>query len=226
MSVRSFLAGFLVCALLTGATAVAAKLITGADVKNSSLTGIDVKNKSLTKADFKGSVQGPRGATGAAGPTGATGQGAAGATGATGATGVTGSTGPTGLTGPGVTAMSGHVTNPGGQTGCLIGAPTGLSATAACGGASVPFVQGLLPGGRVIRNLSVQTESALANGGNFFLLIPSGGNVLCQIPAGGTTCTAAGPFATSANSGRLAIELDTNPGAVPGVSFYYEVGPP
>ena len=61
MSVRSFVAGFLVCALFAGATAVAADLITGGDVKNSSLTGRDIRNQSLTKADFRGSVRGPRG---------------------------------------------------------------------------------------------------------------------------------------------------------------------
>jgi hypothetical protein len=53
--------------LTVGGTAVAAKLITGKDIKNGSLTGKDVKNKSLTPKDFKGSVQGPAGAAGPAG---------------------------------------------------------------------------------------------------------------------------------------------------------------
>jgi hypothetical protein len=56
--------------LIGGSTAVAARLITGKDVKNSSLTGKDVKNKSLTPKDFKGSVQGPAGPAGATGPAG------------------------------------------------------------------------------------------------------------------------------------------------------------
>jgi hypothetical protein len=57
----------LVLCLATAGTATAAKLITGADVKNSSLTGRDVKDRSLTPRDFKGSVKGERGAEGPAG---------------------------------------------------------------------------------------------------------------------------------------------------------------
>ncbi len=74
---------FLALCLALGGTAVAAGLITGAKIKNSSLTGADirkssltgsdVKNKSLTKADFKGSIQGPQGPQGAQGATGPTG---------------------------------------------------------------------------------------------------------------------------------------------------------
>lgn len=56
--------------LTVGGTAVAARLITGKDVKNGSLTGKDVKNKSLTPKDFRGSVQGPAGPAGAQGPAG------------------------------------------------------------------------------------------------------------------------------------------------------------
>ena len=56
-----------------GGTAVAAKLITGKDVRNSSLTGIDIRNKSLTKKDFRGSIRGARGPQGPAGAPGATG---------------------------------------------------------------------------------------------------------------------------------------------------------
>jgi hypothetical protein len=82
--------------LTVGGTAVAAKLITGKDVKdgsltgtdimNKSLTGKDVKNKSLTLKDFKGSVRGPAGAQGPAGSAGA--QGLAGSAGATGPAGL------------------------------------------------------------------------------------------------------------------------------------------
>ena len=74
-----------------GGTSYAAKLITGAGIKNSSLTGADVKNSSLTtsdvkngsllKADFKAGQlsAGPQGSPGAVGPAGA--PGAAGAPG-------------------------------------------------------------------------------------------------------------------------------------------------
>lgn len=64
--------------LVCAATAGAAAVIDGADVRNGSLTGRDVKDRSLTKRDFQGSVrgpqgpQGPPGAAGARGPAGAT----------------------------------------------------------------------------------------------------------------------------------------------------------
>ena len=69
---------------LAGGSAVAARLLTGKDVKNSSLTGADVKDRSLTARDLRrGTIPsarsgpqgpaGPRGATGAQGPAGAQG---------------------------------------------------------------------------------------------------------------------------------------------------------
>lgn len=128
-----------------GGSAVAAKLITGKDVRNSSLTGADIRNKSLTRKDFRGSIRGARGPQGPAGPSGATGSaGAAGATGPTGETGPTGATGigatgptgPTGATGIGATGPTG----PAGATNVVIrqGPPTSFSsatpgvATASC----------------------------------------------------------------------------------------------
>ncbi len=74
-------------------TAVAAVIVTGANVKNGSLTGLDVRNGSLTSADvknrsllpvdFKGKLPaGPQGPVGPAGPVGA--QGAPGAPGVSG----------------------------------------------------------------------------------------------------------------------------------------------
>lgn len=55
----------IVTVLVCGAaTAGAAKLITGSDVKNGSLTGKDIKNGSLARDDLEGSVRsvntGPR----------------------------------------------------------------------------------------------------------------------------------------------------------------------
>lgn len=69
------------------ATATAAKMITGAQIKNSSVTGADIKNGSITSADLAPgtAVTGPRGADGAAGTNGV--NGADGTTGATGAAG-------------------------------------------------------------------------------------------------------------------------------------------
>ncbi len=71
----------LVIALVVAASggAVAAKKITGADVKNSSLTSKDIKDQTLQPADFspaaKSSLAGPAGPAGAKGATGATGPG-------------------------------------------------------------------------------------------------------------------------------------------------------
>lgn len=96
--------GLAVIALIALAgTAVAAKLITGKQVKDGSLTGKDVKDESLSAADFNGSVQGPKGETGPQGPAGPKGdtgpQGPAGPKGDTGAQGPQGPAGPQGNTG-------------------------------------------------------------------------------------------------------------------------------
>lgn len=59
-----------------GGTAVAARLITGKEIKNASITGVDIKNKSLTARDFRGSVVGPTGPVGPPGAPGLAGNGA------------------------------------------------------------------------------------------------------------------------------------------------------
>jgi hypothetical protein len=56
-----------------GGTAVAAKTLTGRNIKNSSLTGADIKNRSIGTRDLTRSAQGRRGPTGARGLTGAQG---------------------------------------------------------------------------------------------------------------------------------------------------------
>jgi hypothetical protein len=78
-------------ALVCAATAGAAAVIDGRDVRDGSLTGRDVKNKSLTTRDFRGAVRGPRGSRGPQGPAGP-----AGARGPAGATNVTVRSGPVG----------------------------------------------------------------------------------------------------------------------------------
>jgi hypothetical protein len=91
----------LATALVCAATAGAAQLIDGGDVRNGTLTGRDVKDRSLTKRDFRGSVRGPRGRRGPRGLPGAAGPqgppGPAGARGPAGATNVTVRSGPVGL---------------------------------------------------------------------------------------------------------------------------------
>ncbi len=115
----ALLVAILAVVLATAGTATAAKLITGASIKNSSLTGADVRNSSLTGADVRNSsLTGAdikngslgvldlsksaraslSGTSGAAGGSGAAGP--AGPAGAPGATGPAGAAGPAGPTGP------------------------------------------------------------------------------------------------------------------------------
>jgi hypothetical protein len=78
---------------LAGGTAVAARLMTGKDVKDASLTGKDVRDRSLAAKDLKRGIirrgqPGARGPTGPAGPAGQPGEpGRAGADGAQGEAG-------------------------------------------------------------------------------------------------------------------------------------------
>ena len=69
-SMKALLIAGLAVLVLGGGAAGAARLITGAQIKNSSITGVDIKNKSLRPADFKGSVAGPAGPAGPAGAPG------------------------------------------------------------------------------------------------------------------------------------------------------------
>ena len=94
--------------------ALAAALITGADIKDGTITTADIKNETLKVKDISPTARealrgqqgatglvGPQGEKGATGATGATGpQGPQGLTGATGAAGAQGPQGPTGPTGP------------------------------------------------------------------------------------------------------------------------------
>jgi hypothetical protein len=105
--------------LVCAATAGAAAVIDGGDVRNGSLTGRDVKDKSLTKRDFRGSVRGPRGFQGPQGPQGPSGP--AGPRGPAGATNVTVRSGSAGsgfsiaecLPGERAVGGGGDVTGPG-----------------------------------------------------------------------------------------------------------------
>jgi hypothetical protein len=67
---RHIVVTVVVAMLTSAATAGAAAVITGAQIKDASVTGKDIKNKSLTKKDFKGSVRGPRGFPGLQGAQG------------------------------------------------------------------------------------------------------------------------------------------------------------
>ena len=145
-----------VTALAVGATtATAAKLITGADVKNNSLTGADIKN--LRSGDIRdGSIQARdlsaavRSAIARAGTSGSSGaDGATGATGGRGATGTAGAAGPQGAPGQNgkdATISSG---NWGVMSRNVIGSPDidlrGGPAAPPIGGGSLKFLVGAGP---------------------------------------------------------------------------------
>jgi hypothetical protein len=97
------LGGTSMAALLITGKQVKDSSLTGRDVKNSSLTGADVKNRSLSAGDFAAGQlpagpAGPQGSTGDQGPKGD--QGTAGSSGGQGGQGLQGATGPTGARGP------------------------------------------------------------------------------------------------------------------------------
>ncbi|MDO9454954.1 collagen-like protein [Nocardioides sp.] len=109
--------------------AMAAKLITGADIKNNTITTADIKNGTLKTGDFSAAAKtalkgakGDKGATGAAGP-----EGERGAPGATGPVGPAGATGPAGVAGP--VGPQGPAGTPGGPPG-----PQGPAGPAGAGG--------------------------------------------------------------------------------------------
>ena len=151
-----------VTALAVGATtATAAKLITGADVKNNSLTGADIKNLrsgdirdgTLQVRDLSPAVRSALARAPTAGSSGVDGRngtnGTNGATGATGATGVRGPTGPQGVPGQNGNDASISSGNWGVMSRNTIGSPDidlrGGPATPPIGGGSLKFLVGAGP---------------------------------------------------------------------------------
>lgn len=88
--------------------AVASRLITGKDIKDSSVTSADIKDRSLSTKDFSKAAKGKlTGATGQTGPAGE--RGPAGPTGASGPVGPAGPAGATGPAGPAGGTLPGEV---------------------------------------------------------------------------------------------------------------------
>lgn len=117
LSIPTVVALVLAMLLSAGGGAVAARLITGKDIKDGTVTGADIKDASLKYADLaaatrtqltgpqgpagEAGIQGPAGATGPGGPAGPKGDaGSAGPAGPAGPKGDTGATGPQGPVGP------------------------------------------------------------------------------------------------------------------------------
>jgi hypothetical protein len=66
----SFALAVVATCVALGGTAIAAKMITGKQIKNDSLTGKDIKNGSIGGSDLSGSAAGERGPQGPEGPAG------------------------------------------------------------------------------------------------------------------------------------------------------------
>jgi hypothetical protein len=118
-----FVVASLMLVLSFGSGAMAARLITGKQIKDGTVTTADVKNKTLKTKDFSSRTRtqltGSQGSPGVPGPSGPS--GAVGLPGLPGPTGPTGPIGPTGLPGlPGASGLPGDI-GPTGPTG-----PSGL----------------------------------------------------------------------------------------------------
>ncbi|HEY8644223.1 MAG TPA: hypothetical protein VIO84_15855 [Candidatus Dormibacteraeota bacterium] len=195
---RSFLAGAVIGAALTGALASTAAFATGSSVINACY-GPQGQLRLLTSGACNPSehavswneqgAQGPAGATGAQGPAGPAGpqgpQGGKGDTGSMGATGATGAAGPQGPQGPkGDTGPQG---------------PNGLSATN-LNGQAVRFVSGATVDGstawRVYNSYIVvvhvdTTAAGFQNTPNYTVSL--GGESMCVLTTGGSVVYNASP---------------------------------
>jgi hypothetical protein len=200
-----------------GAVSGAAGLITGKDIKDGTVKKVDLAPKVRAKLGVPGPT-GPPGSTGAPGPSGSPGPvGPSGPPGPPGQSGAPGSDAP----GDGPAVVAGRITNPTAQTLCLVGSPSGLSSTRPCAGAS--FAKTWMPAPRTgqIRSFIADSSSAPTVGGTVYLRVNSA-NFPCEILVGTTSC-AMGPIGVTAGD-RLSIEFDwDDAGAVPELSFGYQV---
>lgn len=124
----------------------------------------------------------------------------------------------------GPAVVMGRITNPGSVTppSCLVGPPSGLSATIACNSSLFGQVSMPVPRTVVLRHLLVTVPNN-ASGGSFYLW-HNNTNTLCSLPAGTLSCTIP-PLHLSAGD-LLNVELDWNSGTIPTVAFSYELWNP
>lgn len=198
-------------ALAVAATgpAIAATLITGANVKDGSIQSRDIAdgNAGVSSADIKdGSIQladlsktaraalegkaGPAGPAGATGPTGPAGPaGAKGADGTSGVNGASGAAGQSGAAGPSLLTSTGSVDMTSGtNTGISWVRPGSSVGSSNITGAELPIP----PGPTVtIRDLAVRTTAAVAGGPATVTLYKNGAptSLECVVAQGGQTCT-------------------------------------
>jgi hypothetical protein len=206
-----------------GTVSAAAGLITGADIKDGSVQKVDLAPKVRAQLGVRGPY-GPNGVPGAAGPRGPSGP--AGASGPTGSPGASGAAGqPAEQDGPAM--IIGRIADPAAPAACLVAAPAGFSASAACSVSAAGDVEMPLPSTYVLRNLRFQLDAAAAIGIRGELDVGGGVENACQIDAGATSCTAVGDVTLSAGT-HIHIEAG---GSFPdtiavGVGFSYELWSP
>jgi hypothetical protein len=203
--VTHVLVGVVALAIGAAASAGAAKLLTGGDIKNGSLQVKDLSKKA--QKQLKG-AEGPAGPQGPTGPQGAQGPG-----GAAGADGTNGTPGASGVAGPTIFASSVAVDNSWATPGS--GGNFGTEASA-----QVP-----VPPGSAFTAKSFVAQTATPVGVNpvtiAFRINGADTTLKCTIPVGQTSCAPAGTPTVVVPAGSL-ISMHTSPaaGATPGVVSY------
>ena len=135
------------------------------------ITSKDIKDGTIKKRDLAPQVRQKLGVPGPAGPAGPTGP-----------------QGPQGLPGSNATAdgsavVMGRVTNVTAETGCIAGAPSGLTASPGCTGVGLSMP---VPAAKVLRHIVFVVDSPRATDGHPVINVSGGSGTACLIPAGQT----------------------------------------
>lgn len=177
------------------------------------ITGKDIKDGTIKKRDLAPQVRQKLGVPGPAGPTGPQ--------------------GPQGLPGSNATAdgsavVMGRVTNVTAETGCIAGAPSGLTDSPGCTGVGLSMP---VPAAKVLRHIVFVVDSPRATDGHPVINVSGGSGTACLIPAGQTRCTV-DSFAIPAGATFYMSYSEFNQGGgnpgvpVPSFSFAYEMSNP
>jgi len=212
-------------ALMVTATALVVTQPSVVSAAVDQITGKDIKDGTIKKRDLAPKVRQKLGVPGPVGPTGPQGpQGPQGAPGMPGAPGAPGSN----ATADGSAVVMGRVTNVTGETGCIAGAPSGLTASPGCTGVELSMP---VPGAKVLRHIVFVVDSPRATDGHPVINVSGGSGTACLIPAGSTRCTV-DSFAIPAGATFYMSYSEFNQGGgnpgvpVPSYSFAYELTNP
>jgi hypothetical protein len=228
----------LATAAVVGGTATAAKLITGADVKDASLTGADVRNGSLAGVDIRNgsvaaadltpAVRRQLARAGSAGPVGA--PGPAGADGAPGAPGADGAAGPSGA--PGDDAGSVVIGRASDVSNISIAAPrfARVDDDGLPGGSEEPRRTIVSPRALVAGDLIAVADSITSGadvGLRVTLIVDGAPTALtCSFEAPDAPCSATGPVAIPAGA-PVTVRLDgtdlTSPVSATGIQWAFRL---